>query len=241
MNKKMSTRGVGTEVSSIKPEIEGKPVRELKFKYDTAAYDSYSKQGFEPPDLNYRPDKFEVRFLSAADPSKEKVKVRITRMFRLKAIDYESEKHENKEYLYYETEWRATQWNGNPLGPIEHVEGMHKEQTKKLVLGDFDPKTGIQKSEYVMDVPKTLYTIPFSKKAVDDILEKEHPFGPDSINTTDKDAVVYYGKFDHILGLESFRCGDFTYDQFVVPSVHTITGSLSQQLLLASLSHTRQL
>ena len=39
---------------------------------------------------------------------------------------------------------------------------------KKLHLGDFDPKTGIQKSEYVMGLPKTVYAIPFTKKAVDE-------------------------------------------------------------------------
>ena len=68
-----------------------------------------------------------------------------------------------------------------------------------------------------MDVPKTVYTIPFSKKAVDEALESKHPFGPDSINTTDKDSVIYYGKFNKILGMESFRCGDYTYEQFIEP------------------------
>ncbi len=98
---------------------------------------------------------------------------------------------------------------------------MHKEQTKRLELGDFDPKTGIQKSLYVKGLPKTVYTIPFSKKAVDDILKNEHPFGPDSINSTDKSKIVFYGKFDHELGMQSFRCGDYTYEQFVVPEWKT--------------------
>ncbi len=206
------------EVSSIVPGQEAeRSKKELRFSYSTAAYDSYIKEGFEAPDLDHRPDKWENRFLVSVDPGKGKVKVRITRMFRIKAIDYSSEKNESKEYLYYETEWTAKQWNGNDLGPVEHVEGMHKEQTRKLVLGDFDPKTGVQKSQYVMGLPKTVYTIPFTKKAVDSILNNEHPFGPDSVNTTDKEAIKWYGKFDHILGLESFRCADFTYEQFTVP------------------------
>ena len=131
---------------------------------------------------------------------------------------YATEKNESREYLYYETEWTAKQWNGNDLGPTEHIVGRHKEQTKNLQLGNFDPRDSeVQHSQYVMGLPKTVYTIPFTKKAVDEALENEHPFGPDSINTTDKDAIIYYGKFDHILGLESFRCGDYTYEQFTVP------------------------
>jgi hypothetical protein len=67
-----------------------------------------------------------------------------------------------------------------------------------------------------MGLPKIVYTIPFTKKAVDDVIKNEYPFGPDSINTTDKDAIIYYG-FIKGLGIESFRCADFTYEQFTVP------------------------
>ena len=220
----------GHEVSSIKPgPQEERSKRELKFKYNMAAYESFAKQGFESPEYYNRPDKWEFEFISKVDPGKGPVKTRVTRMFRIRAIDYDSEKHETKEYLYYETEWYALQWNGNPLRLNEHVVGRHKEQTKRLELGDFDPKTGIQRSWYVKDTPKTVYTIPFSKKAVDEALENKHPFGPDSINTTDKDSVIYYGKFDRILGMESFRCGDYTYEQFIVPEWKEFLGLAIQE------------
>lgn len=137
-------------------------------------------------------------------------------MFRIQATDYESERLEKKDYLYYETEWRAKNWKGNDLGPVEHIEGMHKEQTRKLVKGDFHPKTGIQEEHYIMGLPRVVYTIPFSKDKVDEIINNEHPFGPDSINVTDVDKIVYYGKFQNILGLQSFRCADYDYYQFVV-------------------------
>lgn len=214
------SRYAGHEISSIKPgrEEELRKRRELKFKYDALEYESYAKHGFQAPDVDHRSDKWEIRFLSAVDPTKGPVKVRITKMFRIRAVDYDSQDHETKEYLYYETEWRATQWNGNPLGPTEHIEGKHQEQTKRLILGDFDPKTGQQDSHYVRDIPRTVYTIPFSKKAVDEVLENKNPFGPDSLNVTpDKESVIYYGKFNQILGMESFRCADFTYEQFTLP------------------------
>lgn len=62
-----------------------------------------------------------------------------------------------------------------------------------------------------------MYNIPFTKKKVDEILNSEHPFGADSINITDKDRVIFYGKFSDILGVPSFRCCDYTIDQFCAP------------------------
>ena len=89
------------EISSIKPNLpevtQEKP--ELKFTFSTDAYDSYVKEGFAPPEHNRRPDKFELRFLAGVDLTKGKVKVEITRMFRVRAQDFASEKREFKEYL----------------------------------------------------------------------------------------------------------------------------------------------
>jgi hypothetical protein len=39
--------------------------------------------------------------------SKGKIKVEITRMFRLKALDFSSDKREFKEYLVWESNWYA--------------------------------------------------------------------------------------------------------------------------------------
>jgi len=130
------------------------------------------------------------------------------------ATDYSSENIENKEFLYYECEWRAKNWLGAEL---THVEGMYKVQTKRRQLGEFDTKTGIQQAYYVKDVTRVVYSIPFTKTKVDEILEAEHPFGPDSINMTERDRAIFYGKFDRFLGVQSFRCGDYIYEQFIEP------------------------
>ncbi len=51
------------EVSTIIPGAEEeKSKKELKFSYSTAAYESYVKEGFEAPDVDHRPDKWEYRF-----------------------------------------------------------------------------------------------------------------------------------------------------------------------------------
>jgi hypothetical protein len=48
-----------------------------------------------------------------------------------------------------------------------------------------------------------------TKTAADEILEAEHPFGSDSINVTELDRVIFYGKFDRVLDLQPFRCVDY--------------------------------
>ena len=212
----MSTR----EVSSIKPKIDGKaPTHDegIKFKYLTAAYDSFIKEGFIPPEPQYRSDKRERQFLSQVDVSKRKIKVKITRMYRLKAVDYSNENEESKEYLYWESNWYAKNYLGAEINPvIGHIEGKYKEQTKKLVSG-MDPNTGRITADYIKDIPREVYSITFSKTEVDKLLKGEHPFGPDSVNITDLSKVVFYRKLEGILGVMNFRCADYTYEQFIVP------------------------
>ena len=72
-------------------------------------------------------------------------------------------------------------------------------------------------AHYIKDTPREVYSIPFSKTEVDKVLKGEHPFGPDSVNITDLSKVVFYGKFEGMLGIMNFRCADFTYEQFTVP------------------------
>jgi hypothetical protein len=207
------------ERSSKVPDVAGQ-VKErppLKFTYSTEAYDSYVKEGLEPPDQWHRPDKFELRFLSAVDLTKGKIKVEVTRMVRLKAQDFSSDKREYKEYLVWESNWYAKNWLENELVVNGHIEGKYKQQTLKLVNSPPDPQTGQSTAYYEKDAPRVVHTIPFTKTTVDKLLNGEPPFGPDSVNITDPDRVVFYGKFENILGVQNFRCADFTYDQFIVP------------------------
>jgi hypothetical protein len=110
----------GKEVSSIKPKIKvvkdrnGNNKKEvkvidqpdnpepIKFHYSTLAYDSYAKEGFTPPGEWDRPDFRERDFLGRVNIDYGPIKVRITRMFRLKAIDYSTDKQLRKEYLYFD-------------------------------------------------------------------------------------------------------------------------------------------
>jgi hypothetical protein len=49
------------------------------------------------------------------------------------------------------------------------------------------------------------------------MLNISHPYGTDSINITDPLKVIFYGKFTDLLGIPSFRCCDYTLEQFTVP------------------------
>ena len=84
-----------------------------------------------------------------------------------------------------------------------------------------DAETGRVEAYYVKGMPRDVYSIPFTKTTVDKILNSEHPFGADSINITDKDKILYYGKFNDVLGIPSFRCMDYTYSQFTCPEFKT--------------------
>jgi hypothetical protein len=211
----------GAERSSIKPNVpgafqDGRERRELKFSYSTAGYDSYIKEGFTPPETHKRPDKFEYRFLNQVDIDQGKVKVEVTRMFRLRGIDYSTEKREKKEYLLFESNWYGKNWLGEELS-VQHTEGSYREQTKVLRYDKPDPETGRVEAYYIKGQPREVYFIPFTKKKVDEILTGQHPFGTDSVNITDPEKVIYYGKFGDILGIPSFRCMDYTYEHFTTP------------------------
>jgi hypothetical protein len=136
----------GAERSSKKPDVPGMSTEEkpqLKFNYSTEAYDSYVKEGLTPPESWHRPDKFELKFLSQVDLTKGKIKVEVTRMVRLKAQDFSSDKREYKEYLVWESNWYAKNWLDTEINPrTGHIEGKYSQQTLRLVNPPPDTNTG---------------------------------------------------------------------------------------------------
>ena len=92
------------------------------------------------------------------------------------------------------------------------MEGKHLQQTRNTRQQARSDKILVENG-----VPRVVHTIPFTKTAVDKLLNGQLPFGPDSINITDVEKVIYYGKIENVLGLQNFRDGSFSYEQFVVP------------------------
>ena len=100
-------------------------------------------------------------------------------------------------------------WRGVPLNPVgEHYEGKYDKQFTR-------PRINQQTGEidyYQLDTTKaqTIYYIPYSKKAVDEIIAK-------SVHT-DKGSIVFtikFGSEDNPYGIRQMPSrNQFTYEQF---------------------------
>ena len=145
-----------------------------------------------------------------------KIKVQIRSIIRQIAIDYSTENEEEKEYLTWISDWSAKNYQEVQIFLRGHIEGLYIQQTKELAT-QYNHETGETRAEYRMGAPRFVFNIPFTPKKVEEILHGEHPLGPDSVNITKPNKVIFYGKFDGFRGIPTFRCSDYTYDQFVTP------------------------
>jgi hypothetical protein len=184
---------------------EGGEVNEIDWPYSQKTRESYLKNGLEVP--NYV-DYEERNFLSLVNIEPDKggpIKREITRMVRLKARDYSSEKVVYREYLIWYENWRGKDWLGCDLPPVaDRCEGMYYQQdTKKVIDRDFT--TGRL-------LPPTIkrlgqheeYFIPFSKEKVDEV-----------IGDRDKNSITYTIKFPAgVSGGTGIR-NNFSYHHFV--------------------------
>lgn len=197
------------EISSLKPEL--RPKVKPNFIWENKGYESYINNGFRPPDPESQvPGYWENKFLSEVDLSKGKIKVKVQTMIRQLAPDWSTEREDRKEYLTFNTDWSAKNYLGVNIFVRGHIEGVFMDQQRELVTKT-DPRTGEETAYYRKATPRETFYIPFNKKKVEQILG-EHPFGPNSVNITDKDRVLYYGKFRY--AAPPFRASCFNYEEF---------------------------
>ena len=189
------------ELSSIKPEVKKiKP----NFIWENRGYDSYIDNGFRLPDpASQVPGYCENDFLSKVDLSKGKIRIKVNTIIRQLAPDYAANEEGEKrnEFLTWNTSWYAQNWLGEKLAYHDHIDGVYTQQLKELVRTR-DPKTYEETAQYRHGGTRQVFYVPFSKKKVEEILG-EHPFGPDSVNITNLDQVVFYGKFTYNKPLQS--------------------------------------
>ena len=172
---------------------KGVPTRKqpTNFEWNDKSITAYTDLDLEVPENLCMSEK---RFLSMVDVSKSPVQRSVISMVRLKAPDYlgqEKDKSikipERKEFIYYQQKWEGLDHRGIPLNPVgDHFEG---KWVKQFTKPHWDDKTGeIDYYELDTSKPQTIYTIPYSKKAVDDIIAKSAH--------TDKDSIIFTIKFD---------------------------------------------
>ena len=152
-------------------------------------------------------------FFGKLDLSKGDVEQTIRAIHRRKGVEFYKdakgrEKSRVKEFLTYNVELRGFDWLQNPIScKLEHEGLCHEPETRVQVTTD---KNGRQTTQYVFSKLRNEFYIPFSKKAVDDLLKKSN---------SDKDAIKYYGFIpsDQYSTSTKFKCDGYTYEQFLLP------------------------
>lgn len=203
-------------LSTNKPKVQKKP--EPKIEYNDRTYQSYIETGFE--DEFYKnhgiraPRDRILKFLNECDIRKGPIERTITAMYRLKAIDWNSPKHEKKEFIYYEERWTAVDFLGIPIeNPIDgHIEGKYHEVITKPKL---DKVTG-EHIDNIFNGTREVYYIPWTKANADEIIEKSAH--------SDKSNILFVVKFgsedsisaDNMAMTMSMR-NQFSYDLFMWP------------------------
>ena len=190
-NDEDDNESLSSTIAPIKKE-DTKP----KIAYNDLNQKSFSKNGLKVPE---NLDSQQRNFLSKVSTKQElghKIRREVTKIVRLKQRDYNSEKLERKEFLYYFENWYGVDWRGAKVSPVtDHVEGYYSEIEMEPVMN--------QQGEVVSNKRSgqhTVYYIPFSKEKVDEIIE--------SSVGTDKDTIKYLFT-DGALGYE------FPYEEFV--------------------------
>jgi hypothetical protein len=194
-------------LSTIKPDVPKKP--EVKIEFNNRSYESYTKNGFADniPRSITGPRARMQQFLNKVDLRKGPIERTVRLIVRLRAPDYNTPKHERKEFVYYTEDWNANDWLGIPIDPFsEHIEGKYLECLTKPVL---DERTG-EHVDNAFAGTRESYYIPFTKKNVDEIIANSAH--------SDKDSIKFYIKFGMEDSPDSFQVSTrnlFSYDKFV--------------------------
>jgi len=204
-----------TKISSIKPaddETKRRPIPSITWNNGTEK--SIIEEGFGPEEskdgkyeepLNVYID--ENRFLSEVDTRQGPILREVTKIIRLKATDWSSEKRERKEYLIYYENWQGKNWLGVDIAPVtDHIEGVYTATTRQL---QFDKNTG-QGLFYKKGKPQQTHYIPFSKKTVDQIIAGHYKDSQESVRyITDPASIHFVVKF----ASEDSKPGQMRYGQ----------------------------
>lgn len=190
--------------SDIKPDTSQYQRPKPEMEWNNKTQESYIENGFHLDRHLYTQENV---FLSQVDIRKGPIERTVTKIVRLKAVDWSTEKRERKEYLYYYENWEGVNWLGIKVPPVtDHVEGLYQEALKKP---EFNPNTG-EPTKYVFDKERDVYYIPFTKKKVDEIIKASAH--------TNQESILYTVKFASADSKDGQMMspvrGQFSHDQF---------------------------
>lgn len=178
--KRLKTKAVNRRNVTQEPKIE--------IDYNDYQYKWYKQNGLEVPQ---RLNDDVRRFIAAVDPSKP-IRRNVTRMYRIKALDFLSEDDhpKKKEFLVVVEDWFGKRADNTEVPPVrDHVNGVFNEL--KLTDNNNVDTTG-----------NRIYYIPFSKEEVDEWLDRSY--------LQDKDSILFV-----VDTKQGGRRKPFTYDEFV--------------------------
>jgi hypothetical protein len=182
-----------------------------EIQFNEKTLESFEKEELEPPHgtltLKAQYDKFKAQFKEDKGPLQQI----ITRMHRKSKIVFDEEgKAVKKDYLTYEVDYHAKNWLSNDLFIRGHIHGMHHEP-KFRATTKLDPETGNHIINNENDGIQEVYDIELTdknrKQVIQDIINK-------SIGSL-IDNIKFYGHFESSIKGPSFRCDQFSYDQFI--------------------------
>ena len=192
-------------------ETETKPKTEIEFNERT--WQEFEKEKLDIPHgvvaEKERNDKFKAK-------AKPPIQTIIRSMHRHPIISFdENGKAVKKDVLSYVTEYHGHDWLGNDLWIRDHTDGVYYKP-KFQTTTTLDPETGDHVPKKVFDGMTEEYYIELTEKnrkqIIEDIINKS--------NGTLIDAIkFYYHVPQSSKGGMSFRCDQYSYDQFINSSL----------------------
>jgi hypothetical protein len=156
-----------SKVSGSQPE---KPIME----YNNKTWQSWMKLIDHIPDIEDKiphgvvaPEQRKKEFIAQVDLEQGPIERKVMTMVRFKAKNREDK--EAKEYLTYHEDWQAKDWMGRKLRNSENMEGVYYEQEEEKIIRYHETK-GPHVAGYQRSGEHAVYTIPYSKDAVDQII-----------------------------------------------------------------------
>lgn len=193
---------------------ESKDSKTIEFNERT--YQAFDQEKLDIPSgvlaEKARHDKFKAKF------KKEKgaLQIIIKTMSRRPIISFDKTgKAVKKDVLTYTNEYKGHDWLGNPINVIDNVEGVYYKP-KFRTTTTLDPETGDHIPKKQFDGMTEEFYIELTEKnrkqIIEDIINKS--------NGTMIDAIkFYYHVPQSSKGGMSFRCDQYTYDQFINSSL----------------------